>query len=456
MDIVFDLRIKPQVYDLIFEIGVYSDSIAYPKLSILEKEINKKMIWQKENWIPGVLSKNQLSKLVNDGFILNASKDFKEEYDHSSMDLHITSEAYEMKGSIKPCGEEYKMFYENSELATRLDPNSDGEFELKSTHTYLFKIRESFSPLASKSNIYAQATAKSTIGRLDVVARLIVDGMHVYEYMEPQGISSGNMFLEISPITFNIKVKEGISLSQIRFFLGKPSESIIPNESISKIVLKGDDHIDGTLSIDLMPEKVGGLDVTAFSAIGVKSKNDEFIPVWEKEGVLEPERFWKCIPSTMIEGRNRFNILPDEFYILRSKERISLPKGVAVYCQAMDETLGEMRIHYAGFAHPFFGVNRRDRREGTPLIFEVRGHNVKVNLTDGEKLAKLVFYRMSEDSIEPKVEATAAKTSSSKQVDSSVKPNLEKYNNQELLLSKVFKDWPDQLTCNADFTVTKK
>lgn len=410
------------------------------------------MIWEKENWIPGVLSKSQLDKLIKDEFILNASSNLNDDYDHSSMDLHLSDEGYEMKGSIKPCGKEYKYFYKNEELATRLTPNGNGEFELQNNHTYLFKIKEKFSPSVKTSNIYAQATAKSTIGRLDVVARLIVDGMHVYEYMDPMEVTSGNMFLEISPITFNIKVKEGVSLSQIRFFLGHPSKSVIPNESISKIVLKGGNHIDGTLSIDLTPERIGGLNITAFSAIGAK-ENKEFIPVWEKNGVLDPEKYWKCIPPSISQGMNRFTILPDQFYILRSKERISLPKGVAVYCQAMDETLGEMRIHYAGFAHPFFGANRKDKKEGTPLIFEVRGHNVTVNLTDGEKLAKLVFYRMSEDCDEPKLQVTSVTNGGNEAIDN---VNTERYNNQELLLSKVFKDWPDELTCDNEYRVTSK
>ena len=55
-----------------------------------------------------------------------------------------------------------------------------------------------------------------------------------------------------------------------------------------------------------------------------------------------------------------------------------------------------MRIHYAGFAHPFFGTEN-NKRLGTPLIFEVRGHNVKVSLKHGEKMAHLVCYRLSED-----------------------------------------------------------
>jgi deoxycytidine triphosphate deaminase len=104
------------------------------------------------------------------------------------------------------------------------------------------------------------------------------------------------------------------------------------------------------------------------------------------------------------EGEPKHSIVlrKNAFHILRSKERISLPGGIAVYCRAIDETIGEMRIHYAGFAHPFFGRERKDKRTGTPLIFEVRGHDVKVTLTDGEKMARLIFYRMSEDCKAPR------------------------------------------------------
>ena len=43
----------------------------------------------------------------------------------------------------------------------------------------------------------------------------------------------------------------------------------------------------------------------------------------------------------------------------------------------------------------FFGKNRKDKKEGTPLILEVRGHDVNVSLQDKEKMARLIFYRMS-------------------------------------------------------------
>lgn len=92
--------------------------------------------------------------------------------------------------------------------------------------------------------------------------------------------------------------------------------------------------------------------------------------------------------------------------------------------KAMDETIGEMRVHYAGFAHPFFGKNRRTSPEGTPLMFEVREHSFPISLRDDEKLARLEFYRMSKDCEPPE------------QSDEG-----DDYNEQELLLSKFFGPW---------------
>ena len=128
----------------------------------------------------------------------------------------------------------------------------------------------------------------------------------------------------------------------------------------------------------------------------------------------------------------RLKLETGKFYILRSKERIALPPGVAVYARAMDETLGEMRIHYAGFVHPFFGLNRGDGKEGTPLIFEVRAHNIDVTLRDGERLAQLNFFRMSDNAVKDPTQKST------------------KYNEQELTLSKYFADWPEELSLDTN------
>jgi hypothetical protein len=77
--------------------------------------------------------------------------------------------------------------------------------------------------------------------------------------------------------------------------------------------------------------------------------------------------------------------------------------------------------------HPFFGLVREDQRFGTPLIFEVRGHDLPISLADNEVMAKLIFYRMSKDA-----EATEEDKSP--------------YDAQELNLSALFRGWPDNLS----------
>ena len=172
--------------------------------------------------------------------------------------------------------------------------------------------------------------------------------------------------------------------------------------------------------MDLSNAEIGGLKAAAFCAEG--PRDGVQIQLWGEGNAGDPCPHWTLREAHATRG---LEIEPEKFYILRSKERLSVPPGIAIYCRASDETIGEMRIHYAGFVHPLFGLKRNDEKIGTPLIFEVRGHQVHVTLTDGEKMANLTFYRMSEDS------------------DDEAKPTP--YENQTLQLSKFFRQWPDKL-----------
>jgi len=272
---------------------------------------------------------------------------------------------------------------------------------------------------------------------MDVLARLIVDGMDGYENFTPEGLKTGNgdLYLEITPITFNVRVKAGISLSQLRFFYAEPRLSEMRGEELYKTLLRQSKKNDGTLSVDLSPTKINDHEVAAFCANEMDEKGEP-IDLWKTSQDSEkpdPCKFWKFLKANENE---RLKIEKGAFYILRSKERIQLPKGVAVYCRAIDETIGEMRIHYAGFVHPFFGTNRKDSLIGTPLIFEVRGHDLNVNLVDEEKMARLTFYRMSEDADDG---------------DSSTA-----YNEQVLQLSTFFRDWPNKISVDASGNVTPR
>ena len=58
------------------------------------------------------------------------------------------------------------------------------------------------------------------------------------------------------------------------------------------------------------------------------------------------------------EGAEHSVLLEErKFYIMKSKERLCIPRDVAVEVIAISERIGDIRIHYAGFAHPGFGLH---------------------------------------------------------------------------------------------------
>ncbi len=376
--------------------------------------------WQE--WIPGVLSDEQVGRLKPEGYIQNSSG----KIDFSSFDLTLGGDVYEMLlGSVKPFGKSFEHFVNTeTKFVKPLEWEGDGTLVLTPKKTYLFKLKEKLGIGLRRSNIYGQATAKSSVGRVDVLARLIVDGMDSYEGFTQKGMedSSGTMYLEVTSITFRVRVKSGISLSQLRLFYGEPENCEIRGKELYQSVLISDPpKSDNCLSVDLSPTRVHGESASAFRA---KRCIETPIDLWEK-GKLEkpnPLLFWDF---DVADEKHRLRITETNFYILRSKEKILLPRGVCVYCRAIDETIGEMRIHYAGFVHPYFGRRGETGAErGSPLIFEVRGHDVNVTLNDNEKLATLTFYRMSEDCRDPRPE------------------ELSRYTGQILKLSNFFGDFP--------------
>ena len=326
----------------------------------------------------------------------------------ASIDLSVSDKAFRMpQGSIKPSN----AFPYSDVLTEPLPLSRDGYFDLQKKHTYVFQLCGELNPKIGKASIHGQATAKSSVGRLDVLARLIVDGMDTYECFSPNGITTGHMYVEVTPITFNIRVRPQSCFTQLRLFYGDPEDSVISGDEICRTVLEGNERI---LTLDLHPATIAGQEVSAFCA---KESINDPITLGAKEAE-DPRKFWEF---AALDSRERLQIKNGRFYILRSKEKLWVPKGVAIYCKASDETIGEMRIHYAGFAHPGFGTDEHQKIVRTPLIFEVRGHQVNANLMHGEKMANIVLYRMSDYP---------------EKLDNA-------YSLQSLKLSNIFKDWPE-------------
>jgi dCTP deaminase len=58
-----------------------------------------------------------------------------------------------------------------------------------------------------------------------------------------------------------------------------------------------------------------------------------------------------------------------------------------------DPSVGEFRVHYAGFFDPGFGYGVGDIR-GPPAVLEVRSHEVPFLLEDGQVVGRLKYSKL--------------------------------------------------------------
>jgi dCTP deaminase len=105
----------------------------------------------------------------------------------------------------------------------------------------------------------------------------------------------------------------------------------------------------------------------------------------------DPDQFWDVIPAP---GDARLILNPGDFYILASRERVRVPPLYAAEMVPFDPSVGEFRIHYAGFFDPGFGYGLSDIR-GTRAVLEVRAHEVPFQVEDGQIVGRLVYIRLT-------------------------------------------------------------
>lgn len=382
----------------------------------------------------GILCEKQINKLINPktrAFMLYKSpgRSFKKLLNgESAIDMPLGNKYWEMQGSCRT-GNKYKvadLTHKYSKPPNKPKTLGSKSVLLKKHHVYLFKADCGLD--LTEMRIEGKATARSSIGRLDVLVRLLVDGSDAFDFVDKD--KKHELYVEVTPISFDLEVKQGTKLSQLRLFKGKESdisltkEELFHEEDKDFPVLdeneksyrapcdKQSDDIWFPFRLNLVPDPIAKC--SAFAA----QKSDDLPPIDpDKEQHYDPHIYWEPI-----KWKNKAILLePDRLYIMRSKERLRIPKHLALECKSYTTQMGEWRIEYAGFAHPYFGRLRKDKRKGTPIIFEVRGHNVPTILTDGIPLGNVRFLRMSQPAAKPKKKPT--------------------YEKQELTLSKCFKAW---------------
>jgi dCTP deaminase len=198
--------------------------------------------------------------------------------------------------------------------------------------------------------------------------------------------------VEIAPRTFSVVVRTGTRLNQLRFRRGSPQVSAselrrLHDDQQIVMALGNEEKLgeDGMLRVTV---DLGGSGDT--SLIGFRArKHTDRIDV-DNIAFYDPLEFWEPIH---VLRDPRIILDPNDFYILKTRESVGVPPDYAAEMMAYDTTVGEFRVHYAGFFDPGFGHSAAGGT-GSRAVLEVRSHEVPFILDHGQIVGRLVYEHM--------------------------------------------------------------
>ncbi|MBL0848769.1 MAG: 2'-deoxycytidine 5'-triphosphate deaminase [Candidatus Liberibacter ctenarytainae] len=334
----------------------------------------------------GILPDQSIAEMFANREIISDIPLDKDQIQPASLDLRLSLKAYRVNASFLPNAEnlvlkkidQFKLHELDLSAGAVLEPNC----------VYIVPLMER---LNLSKEISAYINPKSSSGRIDIFARVIVDGSQEFDRI-PAGYR-GRLYLEISPRTFPIIVRAGSRLSQIRFrknehcFLsGEELESI---HRKSPLVQGGQLNLSNegiALSVDLIGRRKDKI-------IGYRGKRHASAIDVDSEGQYNISDFWE--PLYLQDGRGLI-LDPNEFYILSSQEAVLVPPFLVSEMIPYDPLIGEFRVHYAGFFDPGFGYMSKEG-VGARAVLEVRAHQVPFILEHGQIVGRLKYEAMMEE-----------------------------------------------------------
>lgn len=332
------------------------------------------------------LPSQELLKMMANGQV-NAREDFLQP---ASIDLSITDEIYRVKGTSLPQPGESVAAMVKRELLYAADLKRP----LEKNAIYFIKLAEK---LKLDPTVFALASSKSSTGRLDLQTRLVVDGYARFDRV-PWGYR-GDLWLQIIPKSFLIKLNVGDRLNQIRFFANafpaqtdlsvmQTTNRVLFDQNNREILQDRADAAENAvvMNIDLAGDGVG-------SVIGYKAlRNDEVVD-FRKVNYYDARYFFEPIYANADQS---LLLEKESFYIFCTKEQISVPRAWAAEMAAYDIYSGEFRSHYAGFFDPGFGYGAQGEIMGRQAVLEVRSFDNNLIVRDGQPICKMVFEKLTD------------------------------------------------------------
>ena len=96
----------------------------------------------------------------------------------------------------------------------------------------------------------------------------------------------------------------------------------------------------------------------------------------------------------MPDGQGCLVLNPGDFYILASRQAVTVPPDHAAEMRPYDTRVGEFRVHYAGFFDPGFGLAAAGG-EGSRAVLEIRSFEVPFAIRHDQLVGRLVYERLT-------------------------------------------------------------
>ncbi|MFN2504313.1 MAG: 2'-deoxycytidine 5'-triphosphate deaminase [Acidimicrobiales bacterium] len=337
----------------------------------------------------GVLPSQYLAQAIDAGVIdAGGFKIPRANIQPASLDLRLGEVAYRIRCSFLPDKHTVERRLKDY-VIDEINLHNEGVV-LETNRPYLIPLKER---VCLPPNVRGKANPKSSTGRLDVFTRVITD--YSYRFDEIGAGYEGNLYLEVVPLSFAIRVREDLALNQLRLSVGRAElsdDELLRFHQEQPLLYKDGAPVpdadfavaDGLfLSLDLTGDD--------FGRVGYRARDNAPLLDMTRVAPLDPDAYWEHVKN---EEGERIVLTPQRFYLLMSDEAVSIPPTLAAEMTAYDPTSGELRTHYAGFFDPGFGYDAAGTFRGSRAALEVRAHDVPFMIEHGQRVCKLTFERM--------------------------------------------------------------
>ena len=325
----------------------------------------------------GLLPDTHIERLLADGAIGASQPLDAGQVQPASLDLRLGPKAFRVRASFLPGAHTVAERLANLSLH-ELDLSKGAVLETGCV--YIVPLLEH---VDLPANLHGRVNPKSSTGRLDVFARAITDRGERFDTVEAG--YRGPIYLEISPRTFPILARQGSRLAQMRIGAGQIVLDDAQTQALHAVspLVSGPASVRGglELSVDLQME----------GPVGYRARRYGGVIDIDLKAAQPVEAFWEPVHAQ--DGAIVLD--PFEFYILSSREAITIPRDHAAEMVPVDPLVGEFRVHYAGFFDPGFG-DPEAGGAGSRAVLEVRSRDVPFVLHHGQSVCRLVYERMLE------------------------------------------------------------